>query len=114
MSAFLRLSGKVALITGGAQGIGEAISRKLIEHGAKVLIGDIQQEKGAALAASLGDAASFVTLDVTDPDGWSAAIARAAGLHDGLDVLVNNAGNGTGGPIENHDVANHKAIVDLN
>jgi len=114
MSAALRLSGKVALVTGGSQGIGEAIVRKLAEHGAKVLLGDIQQEKGMALAASLGEAVSFVALDVTDPESWTAAIAEAVERHGGLDVLVNNAGNGTGGPIEHHDVDNHKAIVDLN
>lgn len=114
MNTALRLSGKVALVTGGAQGIGEAIARKLVEHGARVLIGDIQQDKGMALAESLGDAASFVTLDVTSPDSWTAAVTEAATRHGGLDVLVNNAGNGTGGPIEHHDVDNHKAIVDLN
>jgi 3alpha(or 20beta)-hydroxysteroid dehydrogenase len=114
MTAELRLSGKVALVTGGAQGVGEAIARKLAEHGAKVVIGDIQQEKGLALAANIGEAASFVPLDVTDPDSWSAAVEETVRHEGGLDVLVNNAGDGTGGPIEHQDVGKHKAIVDLN
>lgn len=114
MNTERRLSGKVALVTGGAQGIGEAISRKLAEHGASVVIGDIQGDKGAKVATSIGEAASFVPLDVTDPDSWSAAVQEVVLRHGGLDVLVNNAGDGTGGPIEHTPVANHQKVVDLN
>ncbi len=103
-----RLAGKVALVTGGAQGIGEAIARKLGEHGAVVWIGDIQQEEGAALAASIGQ--YFVPLDVTDPASWDAGLARIGGI----DVLVNNAGDGCGGAIETTPVADHKRVIDLN
>jgi 3alpha(or 20beta)-hydroxysteroid dehydrogenase len=110
----MRLAGKVALVTGGAQGIGAAIARKLAEHGARVVIGDIQHDKGRAIAAEIGEAASFVPLDVTEPDSWSTAVASVAARHGGLDVLINNAGDGTGGPIEHQDVGRHKAIVDLN
>jgi 3alpha(or 20beta)-hydroxysteroid dehydrogenase len=110
----MRLQGKVALVTGGAQGIGAAIARKLAEHGAKVAIGDIQHEKGSATAASIGDAASFVPLDVTDPESWSAAVAEVVSRHSGFDILVNNAGDGMGGPIEHQDVGKHKVVVDLN
>jgi 3alpha(or 20beta)-hydroxysteroid dehydrogenase len=114
MSTELRLAGKVALVTGGAQGIGEAIARKLAQHGAKVAIGDIQHEKGTAVAASIGWAASFVPLDVTDPDSWTTAVEETVSRHGGFDILVNNAGDGTGGPIEHQDVCKHKAVVDLN
>lgn len=107
-----RLSGKVALVTGGAQGIGAAIARKFREHDAQVVIGDIQREKGAALAESIGGV--FVALDVTRPDSWTAAIERIVADHGGLDVLVNNAGDGTGGPIENTPVEAHQKVVDLN
>ena len=103
-----RLAGKVALVTGGAQGIGAGIARKLAGHGAHVWVGDIQADKGAGIAAEVGG--QFVSLDVTSVDSWSAAIDRIGAL----DILVNNAGNGCGGPIETQDVAQHRAIVDLN
>lgn len=109
-----RLAGRVALVTGGAQGIGEAIARKLAEHGARVVIGDIQDVKGKAMAASIGDAASFVPLDVTSPESWSEALGTIEAKCGGLDILVNNAGDGCGGPIETQDIARHRAIVDLN
>jgi 3alpha(or 20beta)-hydroxysteroid dehydrogenase len=109
-----RLSGKVALVTGGAQGIGEAIARKLAEHGAEVVIGDIQRDKGAAVAASIGEMAAFLPLDVIDPESWSTAVEQVLAHRGGLDVLVNNAGDGTGGPIEHTPVANHQKVVDLN
>jgi 3alpha(or 20beta)-hydroxysteroid dehydrogenase len=109
-----RLSGKVALITGGAQGIGAAIARKFVEHGARVIIGDIQHEKGAALAAQIGKDALFVPLDVTDPAAWSAAIAKIQERRGGLDILVCNAGDGCGGPIEHTPVEAHQKVVDLN
>jgi 3alpha(or 20beta)-hydroxysteroid dehydrogenase len=107
-----RLSGKVALVTGGAQGIGAAIALKFREHDAVVVIGDIQREKGAATAAAIG--AHFVALDVTDPASWTSAIEQVAADHGGIDVLVNNAGDGTGGPIENTPVEAHQRVVDLN
>ena len=110
----MRLSGKVALVTGGAQGIGEAIARKLAEHGAAVLIGDIQTDKARTVADSIGSGAASVMLDVTDPASWQAALEAAASRFGGLDILVNNAGNGTGGPIEHQDIGKHNAIVDLN
>lgn len=114
MSTRQRLEGKVALVTGGAQGIGEAIVRTFLEHGAKVVIGDIQREKAATLVATLGTRAGFLPLDVTDPDSWSACIESVLARHGGIDILVNNAGDGTGGPIEHQDVARHRAVVALN
>lgn len=107
-----RLAGKVALVTGGAQGIGRAIALKLAEHGARVMIGDIQHDKGATVAQSIGG--SFLLLDVTEPDSWAEVIAAIEKDHGGLDVLVNNAGDGAGGPIEHQDIDRHRAVVDLN
>ena len=103
-----RLAGKVALVTGGAQGIGKAIAEKLAEHGATVWVSDIQTAKGATVAAEIGG--HFVALDVTSPEAWSTATAQIGPL----DILVNNAGDGCGGAIETHDVARHREIVDLN
>jgi 3alpha(or 20beta)-hydroxysteroid dehydrogenase len=114
MSVLDRLSGKVALVTGAAQGIGEAIARKFVEHGATVIIADIQHERGQQVVASIGGSASFEPLDVCNPESWATAIEAIVQRHGGLDVLVNNAGNGIGGPIELQNVAQHRAIVDLN
>ena len=108
MSGTGRIAGEVALVTGGAQGIGEAIARKLAEHGATVWIGDIQEAKGAGLAKDIGQ--HFVSLDVTDPDSWQAVVATIGKL----DILVNNAGDGCGGPIETTPVADHQRVIDLN
>ncbi|QFU75212.1 glucose 1-dehydrogenase [Halioglobus maricola] len=85
-----RLAGKVAIITGGANGMGEATVRAFVEQGARVVIGDIAEEQGQALAAELGDAAVFLRMDVTSEDDWASAVAAAQKLGT-LNVLVNNA-----------------------
>lgn len=85
-----RLSGKVAIVTGGARGMGEATVRLFIEHGAKVVIGDVLDEPGMALAKELGANAAFVHMDVTQKADWQKAVARAQEFGP-LNVLVNNA-----------------------
>ncbi|MFI0352797.1 SDR family NAD(P)-dependent oxidoreductase [Actinomadura sp. 9N407] len=85
-----RLDGKVALITGGARGIGEAHARAFVAEGAKVVIGDILEERGTALADEIG--ATFIRMDVTSSAAWTAAVDRTVELHGKLNVLVNNAG----------------------
>ena len=72
-----RLTGKVALVTGGARGLGEAIVRSFVAEDAQVVFGDILDEEGEALAAELGDAASFVHMDVSQQADWDNAIALA-------------------------------------
>ncbi|MCX6479663.1 MAG: SDR family NAD(P)-dependent oxidoreductase, partial [Mycobacterium sp.] len=76
-----RVKDKVALITGGAhaRGMGGASAKMLVEQGAKVVIGDILDDEGAALAAELGDDVRYVHLDVTSPDDWKAAVDTAVG-----------------------------------
>ncbi|AQA19544.1 3-alpha-hydroxysteroid dehydrogenase [Halioglobus japonicus] len=85
-----RLAGKVAIVTGGANGMGEATVRTFVENGAKVVIGDIAEQQGQALADELGDAAVFLRMDVTSEADWAAAVAAAEQLGT-LNVLVNNA-----------------------
>ncbi|MBI4901771.1 MAG: SDR family oxidoreductase [Actinobacteria bacterium] len=85
------LTGRVALVTGGAQGLGEGMARALAGAGARVMIADVN-EAGAETAASLGDGHGYVRLDVTDEAGWESAITTTVDQLGGLDVLVNNAG----------------------
>ena len=87
-----RLSGKVALITGGAQGQGAAASRLFVDEGAQVVLADVADEPGKVLADELGEAAHFVHLDVSDEAAWQAAVEETVATFGGIDVLVNNAG----------------------
>lgn len=85
-----RMAGKVAIVTGGARGMGEATVRLFVEHGAKVVIGDVLDEEGQALAEELGDAASFIHMDVSQETDWAKAV-KASEAFGTLNVLVNNA-----------------------
>ncbi|WP_068279961.1 glucose 1-dehydrogenase [Aldersonia kunmingensis] len=109
-----RVDGKVAIITGGAQGMGEAHARLLVAEGAKVVISDILDEKGKALADELGEAARYVHLDVTQPEEWQAAVALAVSEFGSLNVLVNNAGIVNGSPIAKFRLDKWKQILDVN
>lgn len=85
-----RLSSKVAIVTGGARGMGEATVRLFVEQGARVVIADVLDELGQALADELGDDAVFVHVDVSQEQDWQRAVAAAEALGP-LNVLVNNA-----------------------
>lgn len=87
-----RLDGKVAIISGGARGMGAATSRLFVEAGARVVIADLLEAEGAALAQELGDAARFVRLDVTCAQSWADTVQLAEDTFGPVDVLVNNAG----------------------
>ena len=87
-----RVSGKVALVTGGGSGLGAADCRRLAEEGAKVLVCDIDLEAAQAVAASIGDAAIAVKHDVSSEADWKAAIAETERRFGALHILVNNAG----------------------
>jgi 3alpha(or 20beta)-hydroxysteroid dehydrogenase len=87
-----RLTGKHAIVTGGAQGQGAAITRAFVAEGATVVIADVAVQPGEALAAELGDAVLFQKHDVTDESSWEALIATANEQFGPVNVLVNNAG----------------------
>jgi 3alpha(or 20beta)-hydroxysteroid dehydrogenase len=90
-----QLSGRSALVTGGARGIGAAIATALANAGASVMIADILEARGRETAHALshsGAKCEFVRLDVTDDEQWAAAVETTVARHGGLDILVNNAG----------------------
>ncbi|MBX9642106.1 MAG: SDR family NAD(P)-dependent oxidoreductase, partial [Mycobacteriaceae bacterium] len=109
-----RVEGKVALISGGARGMGAEDARLLVSEGAKVVIGDIRDEEGKALADEIGDAARYVHLDVTQLDQWEAAVATAVGEFGKLDVLVNNAGIVAAGPLREFRMDKWQQVIDVN
>lgn len=110
-----RLAGKVALITGAAQGLGAAMAAKFVSEGARVLLTDINAAGAAEQAARHGDAADSLAHDVTSPDQWQAAIDHAEQRFGGLHVLVNNAGIGGGTTVEATDYETWRRVhaVDL-
>ncbi|WP_406139050.1 SDR family NAD(P)-dependent oxidoreductase [Streptomyces sp. NBC_01089] len=87
-----KLDGRVFVITGAARGQGEQEARLFVAEGAKVLLGDVLDEQGAALAEELGESAAYVRLDVTREADWTAAVEVAKETFGKLDGLVNNAG----------------------
>ncbi len=94
------LQGKVAIVTGAAQGIGRAIAEALIRNGAVVTIADVQEAKGRETAKELGGSATFRACDVSDAAHVQALFDAVVGEHGRLDITVNNAGINTGKPEE--------------
>ncbi|OBA83971.1 3-alpha-hydroxysteroid dehydrogenase [Mycobacterium sp. 1164966.3] len=109
-----RVDGKVALISGGARGMGAQHARMLVAEGAKVVIGDILDDEGKALADEIGDAARYVHLDVTQLEQWEAAVATATADFGKLDVLVNNAGIVALGQLRKFDMDKWQKVIDVN
>lgn len=109
-----RVAGKVALITGAARGMGAAHARRFIAEGASVVLGDILDAEGAALAAELGPDARYIRLDVTKPDDWAAAVALCVADFGGLHILVNNAGIFGGAAIVDHPLDLWQRMIEIN
>jgi 3alpha(or 20beta)-hydroxysteroid dehydrogenase len=109
-----RVDDKVALISGGARGMGASHAGLLVSEGAKVVIGDVLDDEGQALASELGDAARYVHLDVTQPSEWAAAVSTAVQEFGKLNVLVNNAGIINYGPLKTFDLGKWQRILDVN
>ncbi|WP_433522193.1 glucose 1-dehydrogenase [Nocardia pseudovaccinii] len=109
-----RLTGKVALISGGARGMGAAHARALVAEDARVVLGDILDEEGAALAKEIGDNATYVHLDVREKQQWQDAVAEAVQRFGALNVLVNNAGIVNGNLLVDFELSEWQKIIDIN
>jgi len=114
-----RVEGKVALISGGARNIGAASARMLVAEGAKVVIGDLLDEEGAALAEELCEefgqvVARYVHLDVTSDEDWRSAVAFAVAEFGLLNVLFNNAGIFNGGQLQRYKREQWQEMLDVN
>ena len=110
-----KLEGKVALISGGARGMGKSHLRHFASEGARVVFGDVRDEQGQFVADKLGpEHCRYVHLDVTSSDDWAAAVAVTEETFGRLDVLVNNAGILTFAPIEEMTPAAFRRVLEVN
>lgn len=109
-----RMSGKIALITGGTKGLGLATAEAFVREGARVVVAARTEREVAETAERLGDNAVGVALDVTDYASWERAIQQTEDVFGGLDVLVNNAGTASYGHIETYSLEDWHHIVDVN
>jgi 3alpha(or 20beta)-hydroxysteroid dehydrogenase len=109
-----RLDGKVAIVTGGARGQGEAEARMFVAEGAKVVLGDVLDDLGEKVAIDLGDDARYVHLDVSEPGDWKSAVDTAVSTFGKLDILINNAGILKVGLIESQPLDEYMTVVKVN
>jgi cyclopentanol dehydrogenase len=113
----MRLAGKVALISGGARGMGAAEAKMFAREGAQVVLGDVLEDEGRAVEAEIaakGGKAAFLRLDVTREAEWQAAVALAERRFGRLDVLVNNAGISAAGRVEDTTVEAWDRVMEVN
>lgn len=108
------LDGRVALVTGAARGQGEAEARRLAADGAAVVVTDVLDDEGRAVAASIGDRAMYQRLDVTQEGDWQRAVEEAARRFGPVTVLVNNAGIARGAPLAATSLDDYLAVVQVN
>ncbi|MCY4580633.1 MAG: SDR family NAD(P)-dependent oxidoreductase, partial [Chloroflexi bacterium] len=113
----MRLEGKVAIITGGANGMGAEECRIFVREGAKVVIADILEEEGKKLEAEIAESggdAVFMRLDVTSEENWQSAVEATVSRYGRLDVLVNNAGIGKGNTPDDLRAEDWDALMNIN
>jgi len=113
----MRLENKVALISGGARGMGAVEARLFAEEGAKVIIGDMLEDEGRKIEAEINEAGgecAFVVLDVSEEDAWQRAVSEAVAWYGKLDILVNNAGIYRAHTVENTSADEWDQIMDIN
>ncbi len=108
------LSDVVAIVTGGARGLGASFAQHIVARGGKVVISDVLDDEGSALAAELGGTARYVHLDVTDGGQWKSAVELALGEFGTLNGLVNNAGISTGQFIEHEPLDHFRTVLEVN
>ena len=109
-----RLSGKVALISGGSRGLGESHARAMIAQGARVVVADILDDDGQALVAELGEASRYIHLDVTSRSEWAKAVAFTLQEFGTLNVLINNAGIAHFSPIGEYKPEEWDTMIAIN
>jgi 3alpha(or 20beta)-hydroxysteroid dehydrogenase len=109
-----QLAGKVAIVTGGARGLGAAFGRYIVGRGGTVVLADLLDDEGKQLADELGESARYVHLDVTDPTQWTQAVQFTTAEFGRLDGLVNNAGVSAGQFVEHEPVDHFRAVLEVN
>lgn len=110
----LRLAGKVAIITGGARGQGEAEARLFAAEGARVVVADVLADEAAAVAADIGEAARAAVLDVTDEAAWTRVVEETLAAWGPVTTLVNNAGILDFNAVDRYDAARFRQVIDVN
>lgn len=109
-----RLAGKVAIITGGARGMGASHARRFVKEGAKVVFTDILVNEGEALAQELGENAKFIRHDVTNATDWEQVVTETEKTFGPVSILVNNAGIVIAKPIESYTEEEYRRVIDIN
>lgn len=109
-----RLDSKVAVITGGAGGMGSAHAKRFVNEGAKVVIADLGTSNGKNLAKELGDNAIFIELDVTNESNWISLVEQTENTFGPIDILVNNAGYISVNPFEDTSYEEYKKTIAIN